>query len=163
MKRLPLLLLLAVVALWPARPFAQDKPPAAGAGRLIEVTATDKAGKYLFEPAVINAKPGEMLRVRLKSVSVAMAKMPKAAMAHNFVLIKSGVDPQQFANSGIPAGFAGDYIPTDKKDVIASTKLAGVGETVEVSFKAPAAGSYPYVCTFPGHLAGGMKGSLVVK
>jgi hypothetical protein len=28
----------------------------------------------------------------MKSVSVAMAKMPKAAMAHNFVLIKAGVD-----------------------------------------------------------------------
>jgi azurin len=163
MKRLSLLLFLASVAFWPARPFAQQNPPSAGAGRLIEVTATDKAGKYLFEPAVINAKPGELLRIRMKSVSVAMAKMPKAAMSHNFVLIKAGVDPQQFANSGIPAGFAAGYIPADKKDVIAATPLAGVGETVEVSFKAPAAGSYPYICTFPGHLAGGMKGSLVVK
>jgi len=28
----------------------------------------------------------------------------------------------------------------------------------------PAApGSYPYVCTFPGHFVAGMKGNLVVK
>ena len=38
-----------------------------------------------------------------------------------------------------------------------------MGETVDVSFKAPAAGTYPYICSFPGHLAAGMKGSLVVK
>jgi azurin len=51
-----------------------------------------------------------------------------------------------------------------KADVIASTELAGPGETVEVSFKAPtAAGSYPFMCTFPGHFTAGMKGNLVVK
>ena len=60
---------------------------------------------------------------------------------------------------------ATDYIPADKKaDVLASTKLAGPNETVEVSFKAPAKpGSYPFMCTFPGHYAAGMKGTLVVK
>ena len=65
---------------------------------------------------------------------------------------------------GSPAGSQGHYLPPDKKDqVIAFTPLAGVDETVEVAFKAPAAGTYPFVCTFPGHVAAGMKGTLVVK
>ena len=121
-------------------------------------------GKYLFKPDTITAKPAEQLLVRLKSVVGTMGKMPKMAMAHNFVLIKPGNDPIQFANAGIPGGFAGNYIPPAKKDqIIAFTPLAGVGETLEVSFKAPAAGTYPFVCTFPGHAAGGMKGTLNVK
>lgn len=163
MTRLYALLLLASVALVPARPFAAPQAAAAMAGRLIEITGTDTAGKYVFEPSTIEAKPGEQLHVRLKSTSVAMAKMPKAAMAHNFVLIKSGVDPMQFAMSGMATGFAGEYLPADKANVIAFTPLAGVGETVDVSFKAPTAGTYPFICSFPGHLAAGMKGSLVVK
>jgi azurin len=51
-----------------------------------------------------------------------------------------------------------------KADVLASTALAGPGETVEVTFKVPAkAGAYPYLCTFPGHFAAGMKGEITVK
>jgi plastocyanin len=60
---------------------------------------------------------------------------------------------------------AGGYIPPAfKAKILAATPLAGAGETVEVTFTAPATpGSYPYVCTFPAHYAGGMKGTLVVK
>lgn len=165
MKGLYAILLLASVALIPARPFAAPQAAAAMAGRLIEVTTTDAGGKYLFEPSTIAAKPGEQIHLRLKSVSSnpGMAKMPKAAMAHNFVLIKAGVEPTQFAMSGMATGLAGEYLPADKSNVIAFTALAAMGETVDVSFKAPAAGTYPYICSFPGHLALGMKGSLVVK
>jgi azurin len=58
-----------------------------------------------------------------------------------------------------------DYVPADQKaHVIASTKLAGPGETVDVTFKVPAkAGTYSYMCTFPGHYTAGMKGQLVVQ
>jgi len=84
-------------------------------------------------------------------------------MSHNFVLLRAGADATNFATAAIAGGFAGNYLTADKKDVIASTALAGIGETVETTFKAPAAGSYPFVCTFPGHFVGGMKGSLVVK
>jgi azurin len=58
-----------------------------------------------------------------------------------------------------------DYVPASRKaDILAATALAGPGETVEVTFKVPAkAGSYPYVCTFPGHFAAGMRGDIVVK
>lgn len=163
MKRLYAILLLASVALIPARPFAAPQAAAAMAGRLIEVTATH-IPKFAFEPSTITAKPGEQIHLRLKSAAAADgSKMPKAAMAHNLVLIKAGVDAVQFAMSGIATGMAGEYLPADRSNVIALTPMAGMGETVDVSFKAPAAGSYPYICSFPGHLGGGMKGTLVVK
>jgi azurin len=51
-----------------------------------------------------------------------------------------------------------------KDKILAYTPLAGGGDTVEVTFAAPTKpGSYTYLCTFPGHFAMGMKGTLVVK
>jgi azurin len=90
--------------------------------------------------------------------------MPKAAMARNFVLLKAGVNPQDVATAAMTARET-DFIPASMKDkIIANTGLAGGGETVEVTFKAPMKpGTYPYLCTFPGHYAVGMKGELVVK
>jgi azurin len=46
--------------------------------------------------------------------------------------------------------------------VIASTPVLGPKQTAEVTFKAPAPGVYPFVCSFPGHVAL-MKGTLTVK
>jgi azurin len=58
-----------------------------------------------------------------------------------------------------------DFIPPSMKaSVIANTGLGGPGETVETTFKVPAKpGRYPYVCSFPGHFALGMRGTLIVK
>jgi hypothetical protein len=57
------------------------------------------------------------------------------------------------------------YIPAQfKAKILASTGLVGPGETVDVTFKAPAApGQYTYLCSFPGHFIAGMKGVLTVK
>ena len=108
----------------------------------------------------ITAKPGEQLRVRL----VVKGAMPKIAMAHNFVLLTKGAKVVDFATAAMSAQATG-FIPADKKaDILANTGLAGAGETVEVTFKVPAAaGEYPFICTFPGHFQAGMKGTLVVK
>lgn len=44
----------------------------------------------------------------------------------------------------------------------ATKKLkGGQAATLKVTFKK--AGKYPYICTLPGHAAGGMKGVFVVK
>jgi azurin len=142
-----------------AKPPAAAPAPAAkaGAGRLVELTGGDD---MKFNTTTINAKPGETLRVVLKSTG----QIPKIAMAHNFVLLVLGADVDAFLKSAMNARDT-EYIPADQKaKVLASTKLAGPGETVEVTFKAPAKpGSYPYLCSFPGHYTAGMKGNLVVK
>ncbi|HXE80040.1 MAG TPA: plastocyanin/azurin family copper-binding protein [Vicinamibacterales bacterium] len=114
-----------------------------------------------YDVVSITAKPGETLRVQL----VSTGKIPKFAMAHNFVLLKAGTDAKAFADKAMQATPASSYIPAALKgQVLAFTQLAGPGETVEVTFTAPSApGKYEYICTFPGHYAAGMKGVLIVK
>ena len=126
-------------------------------GRVIEIEGNDM---MKYSVTNIEAKPGEQLTVRLRTVG----KMPKMAMAHNFVLLAASANAAAFAQQAALAGSTG-YIPAKLADqVLASTELAGAGETVEVTFKAPAQpGSYTYLCSFPGHFAAGMRGTLVVK
>lgn len=129
----------------------------AKAARTIEITGTET---MKFDVTRIDAKPGEQLRVVLKAVGA----MPKAVMAHNFVLLKAGTDPVAFNKAAIDARDTDFIPPSMKSKVIAATTLAGGGETVEVTFTAPAKpGTYTYLCSFPGHFAVGMKGQLVVK
>jgi len=87
-------------------------------------------------------------------------KMQKEAMGHNFVLLKQGTDVADFAMRAISAGIEKDHIPAGN-ETIAHTGLTGGGESVTITFDAPAIGSYDFICSFPGHW-GIMKGKLVV-
>lgn len=130
---------------------AQAKP------RTVQIDGTDQ---MKFSVTSIEAKPGEQIRVVLRAVG----KLPKAAMAHNFVLLAAGANVNDFATKSMTASKTNYIAPELKGQVLASTTLAGAGETVEVTFKAPdKAGSYPFICSFPGHFAAGMRGNLVVK
>jgi azurin len=151
------LLSLAVLSMpAPPAPSAEQAKPASAA-RTVEITGGDD---MKYSVTSIPAKPGETLRIRLTSKGT----LPKIAMAHNFVLLKLGAKQIDFANAAAMAR-ATDFIPPDMKDqILAATTLAGPGETVEVTFKVPTApGSYPYLCSFPGHFAAGMRGTIVVK
>lgn len=129
----------------------------AKAVRTVTITGSEQ---MKYDVTTIPAKPGEELHIVVKAVG----SMPKVAMAHNFVLLKAGVNPQDISTAAMTARDT-DFIPESMKDkIIAHTGLAGGGETTEVTFKAPAKpGTYTYMCTFPGHFAVGMKGELVVK
>ena len=131
-------------------------PAFAQKARVVEMTGNDA---MKFSVTSIEAKPGETLTVKLKSVGT----LPKIAMAHNFVLLVLGTDATAFANAAATA--APTYIPAAMKaKVIAMTGMAGPGETVQVTFKVPAKpGKYEFICSFPGHFLAGMKGVLVVK
>jgi azurin len=134
-------------------------PALAGAqpARTIEIKGTDD---MKFSVTNIAAKPGERIRIVLVSVG----NMPKIVMAHNWILLKKGTDQQAFINASALARDAGFIAPAQKASVLAATTLAGAGEKTEVTFTAPkVAGAYPYVCSFPGHFAAGMKGTLTVK
>jgi azurin len=126
-------------------------------GRVIAISADDT---MKYSVTTIEAKPGESLDVKLTNKGT----LPKAAMAHNFVLLKKGTDVNAFTTEAVMARET-DYVPPKfKADVIVSTTLTGPGETVDAKFKAPTApGTYQYFCSFPGHFAAGMKGSLIVK
>jgi azurin len=133
----------------------------AKAARTVTITGSDQ---MKYDVTTIQAKPGEELHIVLKAVG----SMPKLAMAHNFVLLKAGVNPQDVGNAvtaDMVNARATDYIPASMKDkILAHTGLVGNGETGDVTFKAPMKpGTYTYMCTYPGHFAIGMKGDLVVK
>lgn len=132
-------------------------PASASAPREIKINGTD-AMQYSVKK--IEAKPGESLKIVLSTVS----SMPKTEMAHNFILLAKGTNVDSFVMAASLARNT-EYIPAAKKaSILASTKLAGGGETVEVTFTAPTEpGEYVYICSFPGHYAAGMKGILVVK
>ena len=91
-------------------------------------------------------------------------KLPAAAMGHNLVILKAGSKVPDFAMKAAAAS-ATQYIPQDaalKSLVVANTKILGGGESDTIKFIAPAAGEYPYLCSFPGHFAI-MKGKMIVK
>ena len=131
--------------------------PAAPTVLNVEITANDA---MKFNVTRIEAKPGQEVKVTLVNIG----SMPKAAMGHNWVLLKKGVDAKGFADASV-AAMANEYFPADKADqVIAHTKLLGPKQTDEVTFQAPTEpGEYEFLCTFPAHFVSGMKGVLVVK
>jgi azurin len=128
----------------------------AQAPRVVTLKATDD---MKYDITSITAKPGEAITVKVMTIG----KIPKFAMAHNFVLLKQGSNAKAFADAAMKAQATAHIPPALKGEVLASTALAGPGETVEVTFKAPTVpGKYEFICSFPGHYAAGMKGVLVV-
>lgn len=107
----------------------------------------------------IEAHPGERVTVELQDVG----SLPKEAMGHNWILLKAGADPQAYAKAASVAK-AQNYEPSAlAHEVIAAIPLLGPKETGTASFVAPKApGTYPYLCSFPGHYQAGMHGLLVV-
>jgi len=118
-----------------------------------------QAGQYLLLEAIY-AEPGEELRIRLTTIS----NLPPTAMSHNLAVVDLGTDVDAFARASITAR-DNEYIAPDFEDrVIVTTRMLGNGETDTITFTVPEqTGEYDYVCTFPGHFAGGMVGKLIVQ
>jgi plastocyanin len=117
-----------------------------GGGSALSVTAQDT---LKFEPATLSAKAGADTTVTFKNAG---------AQQHNWVLT-STADADKVATEA--AAKAGDA--TGISGVLASGKLLAGGGNEEVKFTAPAAGSYTYICTVPGHYQAGMKGTLTTS
>ena len=120
------------------------------------VTITSNDGMR-FDVRKINVSSGQKVRVTLTHTG----KLDKRIMGHNVVFLKNGVKPSAFAVKAAAAR-DNDYIPEGTTEVIAHTKMIGGGETTVIEFIAPEAGTYNYVCSFPGHYAM-MKGKLIVE
>ena len=89
-------------------------------------------------------------------------KNGSATQKHNFVLVKGDATAaQKVDDAGVAAGEAKGYIPDDP-NIVAKTKLTNGTESDSVTANL-APGTYTYLCTFPGHFAAGMKGTLTVK
>lgn len=123
----------------------------------IEITGNDQ---MQFNIKAFEVKEGQKVVLSFKHIG----QLPAVAMGHNVVILTAGTAVPAFATKCAPAKDSG-YIPQDeesKKEVVAHTKLLGGGESDEITFTAPAAGEYPFICTFPGHFAI-MQGVMTVK
>ena len=143
----------------PATPNATDAP-----GTTVEESAPQAvtltiAGddQMKFDKDLLTVKEGQEVTLILTHPGT----MTKEAMGHNWVLLKKGVDMQEFAMEAITAK-DNDYIPTGTNKVITHTKVIGGGEETKVTFTAPKKGTYEFLCTFPGHFAT-MHGNFVVE
>ena len=110
----------------------------------------------MYDKKTIEVKYGKNIMLTLNH----KGKIGKEFMGHNFVLLKKGVNVDEFAKKATLAK-SNDYIP-NSDETIAFTKMLGGGESTTISFLAPEAGTYTYICSFPGHYMI-MRGELIVN
>jgi azurin len=134
---------------------APTAAPAAG-GAAVTLDIGSKGDELAYDKTTLEAPAGSKITLNFKNNS-----NPGANLLHNWVLAKPGTAEAVEAD-GIAAGEANSYIKPNDDRVLAFTKMIKGGETASVTFDAPAAGEYPYVCTFPGHGVL-MKGTLTIK
>lgn len=139
--------LIAALLFIPSAVKAQDK---------VEVTI-ESNDQMRFNLSEIKVKEGQTVVLTLKHVG----KLPKAAMGHNWVLLKQDVQMGTFAQEAVKAKDNG-YVPAESKDIIVATELIGGGEETTIEFIAPAKGEYTFICSFPGHYAL-MNGKFIVE
>jgi azurin len=122
----------------PATGETTETPPAAAGP--IEIAA--KGDGFEFDTNSITASSGT-------EVTIAFTN-PSAVNTHNLVIVEAGTK-DLVAADGSAAGPTNNWVLPGDSRVIANTILAGPGESAEVTFTAPAPGTYQFVCTFPGH------------
>nr|2AAN_A Chain A, auracyanin A [Chloroflexus aurantiacus] len=121
----------------------------------VTIEIGSKGEELAFDKTELTVSAGQTVTIRFKNNS--------AVQQHNWILVKGGeAEAANIANAGLSAGPAANYLPADKSNIIAESPLANGNETVEVTFTAPAAGTYLYICTVPGHYPL-MQGKLVVN
>jgi len=116
---------------------SETAPVAAGP---IEVGA--KGNELTFDTTSLTASSGSEVTITFTN--------PSTVNTHNLVIVEDGTK-DAVSTDGTVAGPDNNWVKPGDSRVIANTILAGPGETQDVSFPAPAPGTYQFVCTFPGH------------
>ena len=138
----------------PAAPAASATPPAYE-GDAAEITLTPVGNEMKYAETEFTVHPGQTVKLTMNNTATS------PAMHHNITVLKSRDDVQMVGTAAASAADT-DYIsPRTESKIIAHTPMAAPGETHDVTFTAPAAGDYPYICTYPGHFVS-MKGTMHV-
>ncbi len=120
----------------------------------VEIQIASVANTMAYDKTKLSVPAGSTVHLTLKN-NATMATLP-----HNWVLVKPGTEAA-VAAAGLKLGEAAGYFDVRDKDALVHTDMAKPGTSTEITFDAPAAGDYPYICTFPGHYMM-MKGVLTV-
>ena len=122
--------------------------------RAIEI---ETGSNLSFRTRSFQVKPGELIALTLKNPDV---------VPHNWALLKPGTLKQvgDLTNKLIsdPDAMLRQYVP-ETDSVLAFTDIVLPREQFTIYFKAPQEpGSYPYLCTVPGHWLV-MNGEMIVR
>jgi len=101
-----------------------------------------------YSQAEIHAKAGSTVKLALTNTCT------DASMLHNFVLT-TDANVQSLINKG-------DIQGKNMPGVTAASKLLQPGQSDTITFTVPAAGTYPFICTYPGHYPK-MQGKLIAE
>lgn len=138
---------------------AASAAPAAAAADLpvLEVIIKpDAANPLAYDTKTISAKAGQKIKLTFTNTH------PTLPQPHNIVIGKLGTKDKMMAIAmGAMTLVDKGYIP-DSPDILAHTKLLQPGSSETIEFTVPAAGEYPFFCTFPGHVAI-MNGTLTAQ
>lgn len=145
----------AVTTPAPAATPAPATPPPAYKGEDAEVTISSVGEEMKYAETEFTVHPGQTVKLTFTNAATS------PAMHHNVVVLKSTDDVQMVGTAAASAADTEYIAPRTASKIIAHTPMSAPGETVEVTFTAPAAGDYPYICTYPGHFIM-MKGTMHV-
>jgi len=135
---------------------AAPAPTAAPAITAQPVSLGTNGGEWQFDQATLELAAGEDIVLTFNNGA--------KTTAHNWLLVSGGDDVATEVNAaGMASGEGARYIPDDARIIARTAGLVKGGQSESVTFTAPAAGTYVYLCTFPGHFELGMKGVLTVK
>ena len=122
-----------------AAPAETEAPAVTGP---IEITVSAVGETLTFDTASISASSGAEVTITFDN--------PSVNNHHNLVIVENGTK-DAVATDGTAAGPANNWVAPGDDRVIANTALLAPGASGEVTFIAPAPGTYQFVCTFPGH------------
>jgi azurin len=136
-------------------PKAEAPAPTASAppAQKVEIQIASVGNLMAFDKKTLTVPAGALVHVTFKNSGT------QDVMQHNWVLVMPGKEASVAAAGLARAVTTGYVVPGP--DVLAYTPMTKPGETAETTFTAPAPGTYPYICTFPGHYIM-MKGVLTV-
>lgn len=146
----------APVAAAPAAPAAPTAATAAAApaassapAAIAEITIKpDVANPLAYDTKEFKVKAGQKVKLVFNNTH------PAVPQPHNIAISKPGTKDKllglAMAMAAAPDGMAKGFMP-DSPDILYHTKLLQPNTSETLEFTAPAAGDYPYFCTFPGH------------
>ena len=131
---------------------APETPP-----KRVEISADDT---MKYSVASFDVTPGQKVTITLTNKGTTL----KTAGGHDLVVLQKNTNMNKFLEAASLEA-SHDYVsPGSQKNVLASTKLLGPGESDTITFTAPyVPADYDFVCSFPGHAAQGMKGVMTVR
>ena len=137
-------MLLLVLAACAAEPREMSPEQAAAFAQPVDAELVVSAERNALAYAVgrIEAPAGATVRLVMdNTVSTSIA------MIHNVVVL---ADEAAVERVGLAAAGVRDNVPDDDA-ILAYTPLARPGERTAVVFTMPPPGTYPFICTYPGH------------